>query len=71
MFVLPARTRKIMSWLALSGYDVDGGYAEYAVAPEEFAYELPDGFNDEHVSAAALRRLDRVSRPGTGGGAGK
>ena len=33
-----------------TGYDVDGGYAEYAVAPEDFAYELPDGFDDEHVS---------------------
>lgn len=33
-----------------TGYDADGGYAGYAVAPEDFAYELPDGFDDEHVS---------------------
>src|ERR1700730_15578239 len=24
-----------------TGYDVNGGYAEYAVVPEDFAYELP------------------------------
>ena len=33
-----------------TGYDVDGGYAEYAVVPEDFAYELPEGVNDERVS---------------------
>jgi len=33
-----------------TGYDVDGGYAEYAVVPEEFAYELPEELDDEHVS---------------------
>ena len=33
-----------------TGYDADGGYAEFAVAPEDFAYELPEGFDDEHVS---------------------
>ena len=33
-----------------TGYDVDGGYAEYAVVPEDFAYELPEGVNDELVS---------------------
>jgi len=25
-----------------TGYDDDGGYAEYAVVPEDFAYELPE-----------------------------
>lgn len=37
-----------------TGYHADGGYAEYAIAPEEFAYELPDpaAFSDE--SAAPL-----------------
>jgi propanol-preferring alcohol dehydrogenase len=33
-----------------TGYDADGGYAEYAVVPEDFAYELPEGIDDEHVS---------------------
>ena len=35
-----------------TGYTVDGGYAEYMVAPEEFLYELPDEVSD--VQAAPL-----------------
>jgi len=35
-----------------TGYHEDGGYAEYALVPEEFAYEIPHGFDD--VSAAPL-----------------
>lgn len=35
-----------------SGYHADGGYAEYAVVPEPFAYEIPDAFDD--VEAAPL-----------------
>jgi alcohol dehydrogenase, propanol-preferring len=33
-----------------TGYTVDGGYAEYAVAPEDFVYAIPDEFADEHVA---------------------
>ncbi len=33
-----------------TGYTVDGGFAEYAVAPEDFVYAIPDGFADEHVA---------------------
>lgn len=29
-----------------TGYHADGGYAEYAVVPEDFAYVLPDVFTD-------------------------
>jgi propanol-preferring alcohol dehydrogenase len=29
-----------------TGYHADGGYAEYAVVPEAFAYEIPDAFPD-------------------------
>jgi len=29
-----------------TGYTADGGYAEYAVAPEDFVYALPEGFSD-------------------------
>jgi propanol-preferring alcohol dehydrogenase len=29
-----------------TGYDADGGYAEYAVVPEAFAYEIPGVFSD-------------------------
>jgi propanol-preferring alcohol dehydrogenase len=35
-----------------TGWDVDGGYAEYAVVDERFAYQLPDGLGD--VEAAPL-----------------
>jgi len=35
-----------------TGFHVDGGFAEYAVVPEAFAYELPDAYDD--VSAAPL-----------------
>jgi alcohol dehydrogenase, propanol-preferring len=35
-----------------TGYTVDGGYAEYAVAPERFVYPIPDGFPD--LEAAPL-----------------
>jgi alcohol dehydrogenase, propanol-preferring len=52
-----------------TGYDVDGGYAEYAIVPEDFAYELPEGVNDERVSpllCAGLigyRALQRAAVP--------
>jgi propanol-preferring alcohol dehydrogenase len=29
-----------------TGYHADGGYAEYAVVPEDYAYEIPDAFSD-------------------------
>ncbi|HEY3243353.1 MAG TPA: zinc-dependent alcohol dehydrogenase family protein [Phycisphaerae bacterium] len=35
-----------------TGYDADGGYAECAVVPEAFAYEIPEVFGD--VQAAPL-----------------
>ena len=35
-----------------TGWDADGGYAEYAVVDEAYAYRLPAGFDD--VSAAPL-----------------
>jgi propanol-preferring alcohol dehydrogenase len=37
---------------AFTGWTVDGGYAEYAVAPAAFTYRLPDNFND--IQAAPL-----------------
>ncbi|MDL9936768.1 zinc-binding alcohol dehydrogenase family protein [Gordonia sp. ABSL1-1] len=35
-----------------TGWDADGGYAEYAVAPADFVYRLPDEIDD--VAAAPL-----------------
>ncbi len=33
-----------------TGWDVDGGYAEYVVVPEDYAYALPQSFADEHAA---------------------
>jgi propanol-preferring alcohol dehydrogenase len=55
-----------------TGYHADGGYAEYAVVPEQFAYPIPDGFDDTEaapllcagiIGYAALRRA-QVPRGG-------
>lgn len=35
-----------------TGYTVDGGYAEYIVAPQAFVYRIPEGFGD--LKAAPL-----------------
>ena len=55
-----------------TGWDDDGGYAEYATVPEEFAYRIPEQFDD--VTAAPLlcagiigfRALERASLPAGG-----
>jgi propanol-preferring alcohol dehydrogenase len=55
-----------------TGYDADGGYAEYAVVPEQFAYELPDVFDDAQVAPLlcggliGYRALERASVPENG-----
>jgi propanol-preferring alcohol dehydrogenase len=33
-----------------TGWDADGGYADYAVVPEDYAYEIPEGFDDQHAA---------------------
>jgi propanol-preferring alcohol dehydrogenase len=33
-----------------TGWDVDGGYAEYCLVDERFAYELPDGLDDDQAA---------------------
>jgi propanol-preferring alcohol dehydrogenase len=33
-----------------TGYSVDGGYAEWIVAPEAFVYPIPEGFPDEQAA---------------------
>jgi alcohol dehydrogenase, propanol-preferring len=33
-----------------TGYQVDGGYAEFMKVPEKFAYRLPSGFSDEEAA---------------------
>ncbi|MBY8878453.1 zinc-dependent alcohol dehydrogenase family protein [Actinacidiphila acidipaludis] len=35
---------------AYTGWDADGGYAEYVVVPAAYAYELPAGYRDEELA---------------------
>ena len=35
---------------AFTGWSVDGGYAEWTVAPEAFVYSIPQSFPDEHAA---------------------
>jgi len=35
---------------AYTGWDADGGYAEFAVVPEAFAYRIPTSFADEQAA---------------------
>jgi propanol-preferring alcohol dehydrogenase len=52
-----------------TGWDDDGGYAEYATVPEAFAYRLPDVFDDEHAAPLlcagiiGFRALERAALP--------
>ncbi|MEU2207919.1 zinc-binding alcohol dehydrogenase family protein [Streptomyces hygroscopicus] len=52
---------------AYTGWDADGGYAEYVTVPAAYAYELPSGYPDEELAPLlcagiigyrALRRAD-------------
>ncbi|WP_175439130.1 zinc-binding alcohol dehydrogenase family protein [Streptomyces vilmorinianum] len=33
-----------------TGWDADGGYAQYATVPAAYAYELPSGYSDEELA---------------------
>jgi propanol-preferring alcohol dehydrogenase len=33
-----------------TGWDADGGYGEFAVVPEDFAYQIPAMFTDQHAA---------------------
>lgn len=35
---------------SFTGYTVDGGYAEYLIAPEAFAYRIPENFSDAQAA---------------------
>ena len=40
----------LCSKATFTGYQVDGGYAEYAVVPSRFAYPIPSIFSDEEAA---------------------
>ncbi len=42
----------LCEYAQFTGYSADGGFAEFAVAPAQFVYPLPDGFSD--LQAAPL-----------------
>lgn len=52
-----------------TGYHTDGGYAEYALVPEAFAYQLPGQFDDLHAAPLlcsgiiGYRALERAAVP--------
>ena len=55
-----------------TGWDDDGGYAEYAVVDEDYAYRLPDAFDDEQAAPLLCAgiigyRALRRARPPKGG----
>lgn len=55
-----------------TGWDVDGGYAQYAVVDESYAYRLPDTFGDEEAAPLlcagiiGYRALKRTNLPDGG-----
>lgn len=52
-----------------TGWDADGGYAEYATVPAAYAYRLPDGYSDAELAPLlcagiiGFRALRRASLP--------
>ena len=52
-----------------TGWDADGGYAEYAVVPEAYAYALPAAFDDVHAAPLLCAGITGpISRPVAGSG---
>ena len=49
-----------------TGYSVDGGYAEYALARADFVFPLPAALDDLHAAPLAVRRNHRLSQPARG-----
>ena len=52
-----------------TGWDDDGGYAEFLVAPSAYAYPIPDAFDDVHAAPLlcagiiGFRALERAALP--------
>jgi propanol-preferring alcohol dehydrogenase len=55
-----------------TGWDADGGYAEYTVVPEAYAYRLPTGYSDAELAPLlcagiiGYRALERAELPAGG-----
>jgi len=50
MSLLCGRQGEPVHGATLHRLDLDGGYAEYAVADEQYAYALPSTFGDEEAA---------------------
>jgi alcohol dehydrogenase, propanol-preferring len=56
----------------ITGWDHDGGYAEFATVREDFAYAIPDSIADEHAApllCAGIIGYRAIKRAGIGYGA--
>jgi propanol-preferring alcohol dehydrogenase len=67
-----AETENLCDHPSFTGYTVDGGYAEYALAEESFVYPIPEGFADLHAAPLLCAgiigfRCLRLSGIGRGG----
>ena len=48
--VLPRRAENLCDRARFTGYDLDGGYAELAVADERYCFPVPAGYPDEQAA---------------------
>ena len=48
--VLPSRQREPVPTSRYTGWDADGGYAEFATVPAAFAHHLPSGYTDSELA---------------------
>src|SRR5579884_3479735 len=48
--ILPRGKENLCDNAEFTGYTVDGGYAEYALAAEQFTYPIPEGFPDDQAA---------------------
>jgi len=67
-----AKKENLCDHPTFTGYTVDGGYAEYALAEEDFVYPIPHGFADLHAAPLLCAgiigfRSLRLSAIGRGG----
>ena len=60
--VLPERPREPVREARFTGYQIDGGYAEYTVADAPLRVQDPGRVQRCRSGAAAVRRADRISR---------
>ena len=50
MPLLPRGRENLCVQAKFTGYDIDGGYAERAVADERFCFPIPEGYPDDHAA---------------------